>query len=149
MKTENIFLISILILVIAGFAYAILSSGIFASRNQATTPVPNSLGLNPILTGTTEQGDVSIELSPKAFVDGNLIVGLSANTHSIDLSKFDLKQITTLEYNGKAIKPTNAPAMSGHHVNGEIAFYVGEAISKFSITINSIPNVENRVFDWK
>ena len=57
-----------------------------------------------VTTGTTETGDVAIELVPKGIQNGKLIVDLSVNTHSVDLTQFDLAAITTLTYDGKTAK---------------------------------------------
>lgn len=104
--------------------------------------------LSPILTGTTENGDVAIELVPKGFEEGILTVDISANTHSVDLSQFDLTKITTLKYGGKTAKPINAPQLSGHHVSGQMQFKLDKEPQEFEITIRGIPNVEERTFNW-
>ena len=100
------------------------------------------------VTGDTGPGGVSVELTPNAVSNGQLRVGISVNTHSVDLGQFDLKQITTLEYNGKLIKLVSAPSLGGHHSNGELIFEVDEDVESFSIKIIGIPKVEERVFEW-
>ncbi len=105
-----------------------------------------------ITTGSTGPGEVSIELRPHEAKDGKLEVDISANTHSVDLSQFDLKQITTLEYDGKKLRPFSAPALSGHHASGtllfDVAFNAEKDSEAFTITITGIPKVEERVFAW-
>ncbi len=101
-----------------------------------------------VLTGSTENGDVAIELTPEGMDNGRFIVKVAANTHSVDLNQFDLKEITTLEYGTKQVKPEDAPRLSGHHASGILTFDVNDDIDSFSIKINGIPGIEERVFEW-
>ena len=110
-------------------------------------------GFKPAFTGSTEMGDVSIGLTPLDAKGDKLIVDFAANTHSVDLSQFDLKRITTLEYDGKVISPEFAPSLGGHHSKGRLVFDVKGELSKgelsgFTIRIIGIPKVEERVFEW-
>ena len=57
-----------------------------------------------ISTGSLDSGDASVDLTPRGMENGKFAVDFSINTHSVDLSQFDLMQITTLEYDGKTIK---------------------------------------------
>lgn len=100
-----------------------------------------------VSTGSTGAGDVSIELTPR-YNDGLLEVDLRANTHSVDLSQFDLQEITTLEYGGRRFTPTAAPSFGGHHVSGTLVFEVGAEQPSFVIRMKGIPAVEERVFAW-
>ena len=100
-----------------------------------------------ILSGTTSEGDVAIELAPIEIKDNQLYISISANTHSVDLSQFNLKDIINLEYNNYNLKPISVPELSGHHSSGELIFNVSD-IDKFTIKINSIPKIEQRVFRW-
>ncbi len=101
-----------------------------------------------VSTGGTGSGDVLIELTPKGMEDGKFEVDILLNTHSVDLSQFDLVKITLLEYEGKLIKPVSAPELSGHHGSGTLAFDTGKEIKNFKIIIKGIPAVEERVFEW-
>jgi len=74
---------------------------------------------------------------------------MSVNTHSVDLSQFDLKEIITLEYNGKIEKPISAFSLQGHHSNGKLLFNVKEELTLFSVIIDGIPKVNKRVFTWE
>lgn len=100
-----------------------------------------------ITTGTTDSGDVSIELTPK-INNGKLEAEIAANTHSVDLSQFDLTQITTLEYGNKIAKPISAPTLEGHHTTGTLIFPTDENIKSFKITIKGIPITNERTFIW-
>ena len=100
-----------------------------------------------IMTGSTDAGDVAIELTPLGIKDGFLSVQLSANTHAVDLSQFDLTKITVLEVNGQKIAPSSAPALQGHHASGTLDFK-GVPAGPFSIAIIGIPQVEARRYTW-
>jgi len=102
-----------------------------------------------ISTGSLDSGDASVDLTPRGIENGKFAVDISINTHSVDLSQFDLMEITTLEYEGKAIKPVSAPKLSGHHSSGGLIFDTGDEIKNFKITIKGIPAVDERIFEWK
>ncbi len=105
--------------------------------------------IQPIITGAPDSGGVSVELTPKGKINGNLVISASFNTHSIDLSQFNLKETTVLEYGGKKTKPISVPVLNGHHANGEFIFDVEKDISEFTIKITGIPNIKERTFRWK
>ena len=100
-------------------------------------------------TGSTSDGDVQIDLTPKGVVNGKLTFDFAVNTHSVSLEQFDLKKITSLSYNGKNYAPIAAPALSGHHNSGELAFELNKMPKNFKITIKGIPNIDERIFEWK
>ena len=74
---------------------------------------------------------------------------ISVNTHSVDLSSFDLKQITTLEFGGKKFSPIEAPSLGGHHVSGKLVFDAGDDLNNFAVKINGIPKISVREFNWR
>ena len=119
---------------------------IFNDINNKNMVMP---AFKTVSTGSADSGDVLMDLTPKGMENGKFAVDISVNTHSVDLSQFDLMQITTLDYEGKAIKPASAPKLSGHHSSGELIFDTGSEIKNFKITIKGIPAVEERVFEWK
>ncbi len=147
MKQNKIAAISLILLLVA----AGLAAGLLYSKSAGKgEELPNAAeeSYSPIITGTTGQGDVAIELTPKQFNGKKLEVAISANTHSVNLDVFDLKQLTTLEYDGKAIRPETAPQLGGHHSSGVLVFGVNEPVDRFTIKIKGIPAVDERVFKW-
>ena len=100
-------------------------------------------------TGSSESGDVLIELTPLNIKDGKLSMKIDVNTHTVDLSQFDLKQLATLKYGGKSVKPIESPNLKGHHSSGILVFNLDKNIDSFIIKINDIPLIQNRVFEWK
>ena len=99
-------------------------------------------------SGSMNPGDVLIELTPKYIAPGKLIVKFAMNTHTVDLSQFNLKELTTLLYGSKKVKPTEANRLRGHHSFGLIVFDLEESPEKFTITIKGIPKENKRVFVW-
>lgn len=144
MKNKNLIYV-LLTVVIALVAYLAITS--LGSRSNQQISAQSQF--QPILTGTTEQGDVSIELTPINMDNKRLEVTIAANTHSIDLSQFNLEELTTLEYNGKAIKPSSFPSLSGHHSSGILVFDTDNKVTSFTIKIKGIPKIQERTFEWK
>lgn len=98
-----------------------------------------------IISGGTGPGEVSIELTPQVR-EGKVEVAVAVNTHSVDLTQFDLKQLATLTAGGRDYKPVEAPVLSGHHTTGKMVFEVGE-LEQMEIVIRGVPAGE-RVFRW-
>ncbi len=101
-----------------------------------------------ITTGTTAEGDVEISLTPS--VDRNqIIITAVLNTHSVDLSQFDLQKSVQLAYGSKTIFPRSAFTLSGHHASGQILFDVGKYINSFTITVSGVSIIPERVYSWR
>jgi hypothetical protein len=100
-------------------------------------------------TGSTGMGDVLVELTSHRVTNGQLEVDIAVNTHSVNLAQFDLKEITTLEFNEQTQKPISAPTLAGHHASGTLIFETGEYIDSFTIKIEGIPKIEERIFAWR
>ncbi len=128
-----------------------LSFGIFLYYNSTLKNESDTiLKLNTVSTGSTSNGGVQIELTPKKISLGKLEVEIVMNTHSVDLSRFNLKEITMLEYEGKQLMPYSAPNLMGHHISGTLIFEVMDnELDSFRIVILGIPKVEKRIFEWE
>ncbi len=135
----------LLVLVIIGLVFSV---SYISSSSQKPAPATTSQGFRSVETGSTDEGDVSVELAPIGVNNGRFSVRISANTHSVDLSQFDLKQIAELEFAGKKLKPVSAPMLSGHHASGLLEFDVDGDVKSFVIRIVGIPKVEKRIFSW-
>ena len=138
---------------ILGVAAVILLYSVFWLFNDGNPNVTlkdnqNAGSFKTISTGSTEPGDVSVDLTPRGIVNGQFQVDFEINTHSVDLSPYDLEKIMTLEYDSKKINPMNAPKLEGHHSSGVLTFNVAEDLDDFKITIKGIPQVEERIFEW-
>lgn len=151
MNYEDYALYGIVVLVVGVLAYSLVGfSGTGTGQsayNQNSASAVKS-GFETVFTGSTDQGDVSIDLTPVGVVGGKLELDMAVNTHSVDLGQFDLKKIITLDYAGKTVSPVSVPVLAGHHNNGKLVFDVGGKIDKFVVKIKGIPKVEDRVFSW-
>lgn len=134
------------ILLIAGCSS--VGEDVTADRFRDLPPSLAGTGNPTQSTGTTGTGDVQIDLTPHDFNNGILEVDMAVNTHSVDLSQFDLKEITTLTIDGQEFKPTEAPSLSGHHSGGTLVFNPQKEADSFTITITGIPQPQSRKFSW-
>ena len=144
------FIFYILPIIIVALVLAINSFPIKTSETTANNVVDYSekTSYKSVYTGTTDTGDVSISLRPIKIENNLLEMEISANTHSVDLSQFDLEKITTLEYNGKVTFPVSTAKLNGHHSSGTLTFKTDGKINSFTIKIKGIPKVEERIFEW-
>lgn len=95
----------------------------------------------------TSRGTVTLEVRP-AWKDGGLEVHISANTHSVDLSTLDLKDLARLVVGDTALSPESAGALSGHHAETKLLFPLEERPESFAIEIRDVPDVPLRVLKW-
>ena len=153
MKTEDYVLYGLLALAIIGLVLAF--TGFSIPSGAATGTGIKETGLNApssgfrtIDSGSTGNGEVAVGLTPKGFKDGKFIVELSANTHSVSLDNYNLKEIVALEFESKSIKPVSAPKLSGHHNSGQLVFDIGKELDNFKITVRDLPDIQERVFEW-
>ncbi len=146
-KKESNLQLYVLLVFVAILAIASLYN-FFSISNAIQTTNTKASGFKTISSGDTSEGNVAIDLTPR-FSNNKLIVDIAANTHSVDLSQFDLLKIMALEYNGKTISPTSAPKLSGHHASGEIVFDVKEKLTSFKIMITGIPLQNKRIYNWE
>ena len=163
MNKENLFLIGLVILVAGGLIYALsgffewnnpntgTSNDIGASNNIGTSDdigASNNIPSQSNFQTKTSESTVTIDLTPKEFKDGKLYVDIGVNTHTVDLSTFDLKELTTLELGDNSIKPGSALSLTGHHNSGTLIFSMEEEPEEFIIKIKGVPKIEERVFRW-
>jgi hypothetical protein len=146
-KKNYIYLILGLVLLILIIVFS-SSKADLSQNNKDDIKVTGNSILGTKFTGSLEPGDVRIDLTPLELNDKILKIEISANTHSVDLSQFNLKEITTLEYNGKSINPSSELKLSGHHSRGILVFNLDEKPDNFVIKIKGIPKTKERIFTW-
>jgi len=147
MEKQDYILFGILAIAAIGLAFTAFS--FFGSGQEAQTGKanPESAAKSQYQKKTSE-GEVTIDLTPKSFKNGNMYFDVEFNTHTVDLSQFDLKRLVVLEADGKQIAPLSVPALSGHHNSGEFVFNTGKELNRFKIKINGIPDVNERALGW-
>lgn len=96
----------------------------------------------------TSESAVTIGLTPKEHKNGKLYVDIEINTHTVDLSQFDLTNLVTLKSNTKSINPSSAPELSGHHISGTLIFDIENPPSNLIIEVRGFPDIPIRTFEW-
>ena len=146
-KSENVILIGLLILVFAGLAFALYG---FVNKEKTPTGTTNFVYTNTNSKYETKSSSstVSVDLTPVKFEGGKFYIEMAVNTHSVDLSQFDLQKIVTLVYNGNNINPVTAFSLSGHHNSGTLVFDLSEEPKSFEIIITDLPDIKERSLKW-
>lgn len=134
--------------VVALAAAAALVGYQVAGKGRASVPEASAAGYEMQSTGSMAEGDVVLELTPRGVKDGKLVVDFAMNTHSVRLSDFDLRELTTLRFADKALKPSEVSPPAGHHAYGQMIFETGGDVRDFTITVEGIPLERKRVFTW-
>src|SRR3989344_6768574 len=116
-KTQYIILGVVTLLIISTISFSML----WKPKSLKGTAAQPTTNFETKSTGSTGNEDVQIDLTP--YESGNqLTLKLTANTHSVDLSQFNLKEMVTLEAEGETYKPSSSPSLSGHHASGNLMF---------------------------
>ncbi len=156
MKKETLFLVAIIALVLSVAALLVYQN--LRASSTATTATSTALQntrsqsteeATAFATKSSNSGEVSIDITPKDIQKGVAVFAIGVNTHTVDLSPFDLKKLTTLVINGEKFTPLSAPELIGHHNQGEMTFAVTSLPETFTIVIQGIPENQERVFSWE
>ena len=142
--------LGILAYAIWGFVDINQSSDVPRAVQSSTNLQQQASPLNSLRrsTGSTGSGDVQVELVPQQVKDGRITFTFAANTHSVSLGQFDLKQIVTLSIGSNVVRPLSTPLMSGHHVSGPLVFELPKEGDTVTLTISGIPEVPQREYTW-
>jgi len=117
--------------------------------------------LIPVLMGTAltaqefryeaqvSPGEVSIQATP-AWVDTALVIEVSANTHSVDLSAVDLRRQARLRVGAVVIEPAVSGALRGHHAKARLLFRMPlRPAVPFTLELRDVPDVPLRTLTWR
>ena len=106
------------------------------SRPPASN-VPSAAGKDSVvtlngLTQTNAGGAVEIQVKWLADKKDSLVFDVSMNTHSVDLDRYDLKQLTVLhDSQGNEYRPFSwNSAAGGHHRSGKLSFAVPSSLNE-------------------
>jgi len=98
---------------------------------------------------------VAVYLNPLGKSDNNLqSFELTLDTHSDNLSQYDLKDLSTIRVeDGPEIKASawEKPGGGGHHISGTITFDVPDlSTAKYlQLFVKNVGGAEERVFKWQ
>ena len=97
----------------------------------------------------TSEGSVTIDLTPKNFDGNNFYVDVGLNTHTLDLSNFDLNTNSKSEFFlTVSFDSSHNATITINNVSGTLVFVVNEMPKNFAIAINGIPDLPIRRFEW-
>ncbi|HEB12974.1 MAG TPA: hypothetical protein ENI11_04810 [Actinobacteria bacterium] len=122
-------------------------------KNELSTPTLDQqpAGSKSLQPQTSEEGNLSIQVTPVSVSPGQpVLFGISFTTHQDDLD-FDLSQQATLfDDRGDSYKPVSWDGGSGgHHLSGKIEFTPLPAGTKqIRLVLYDLYGVEERVFKW-
>ncbi len=116
-----------------------------AKETTVKNEIKAETGYEPIKS----DGEVIIDLKPLGVKDGGFAFEINVNTHTVSLEGYNLMDLATLEYDNVKLKPVSALKLIGHHNSGLLVFDVSEELESFRIVIRDIPDVKERIFEWK
>ncbi len=131
--SNKILIIIMLVILVSGVLLGALK---FNTNNKEKTPSFRTFAFQSI-----GDGAVTISLSPRSYNNGELLVDMSVDTHSVDLSQFNIVEIVTLEYNKNLIKPISAPNLQGHHTSGTVIFQIDISPTNYKFIIEGFTSV--------
>ncbi len=139
-KIQNVLLGVVIVFVISVLIFSL--SSLFNGNTAG-----NAVNTAQFETKTSDS-TVTVDLTPTGFENGKFYIDIGVNTHTVTLSDYNLKEIVTLEYDGKSLSPASAPVVSGHHNSGTLMFDTGKAIENFKVIVKDFPEISKRVFEW-
>jgi hypothetical protein len=123
------------------------------AANHAPAGKASGLSL-PAETRSSEGGGVTIQATPDGTAGGNLVISLSLNTHSVDLS-YDYRALATLRDDQGHVYPAASwdGASGGHHVKGRLIFSNNPlqsvaGVKWIELEIKDVAGMPVRTFRW-
>lgn len=137
--------ITVLTVVLIGMLFSASFGAAFSFLKDKATQV-DSQGAVKVAVTYLKPGEADIASQKTAFE-------LSLDTHSVDLSRYDLEAISYLQFD--QAEPMSGATWnstgSGHHYKGTLTFSqpVPQGTKSISLHIRGIDNIENRSFTWQ
>ncbi len=155
-KKETLFLAAIVVLILSVVALLLYQNlRVVPTTTTATSTISQETlsqqkgETTAFATKSSSSDEVSIDITPKGIQNNVAVFAIGVNTHTVDLSSFDLKKVTTLIVDGEKFSPLSAIVLTGHHNQGELTFAVDSLPETFTIIIQGIPENEERIFSWE
>jgi hypothetical protein len=136
--------------IVAAIGLVALVVAIDPSRGGGRASPAGLAGGSRIFGVTKESaGTVTVALTPKEFANERLVIEMAVTTHTIDdLDKHDLKKDVALVTAGKAIAPSSAPSLGGHHSRGELVFPLETSPTSLVVEIRDLGEPGVQVLRW-
>jgi hypothetical protein len=130
----------------------ILGSALFiVSRDKSASNPLQGTEKGFFETRTSEQGQVTIKVTPETLSGGQGKFRIVFDTHSVDLNQ-DLVEIAVLtDGQGNTYTPTRweGSGPGGHHREGILVFeLINSSTSYLELTIKNVGGVSERLFKW-
>lgn len=114
---------------------------------QAAPPETDA-GTDSLYATRTSKGEVTVEVRPR-WSGGAVVLEISADTHSVDLSTLDLADAVRLLVGGEEHAPSDATSLGGHHAVARVTFSsIPSLPSAFDVRIRGVPDVPERTLSW-
>ena len=153
-----------LVIVIPVLMVAILiagcSKGFVSGEGDEVTAIPSSVSPtgSPAngMVQSSDGGAVTIDVEWHGEENDSLVFYVTMNTHSVDLDRYDLRELAVLRDNeGNEYSPTawdSSPG--GHHVRGMLSFTLPDSLGQgeteyIEIIIRDVDGIEERVLKWE
>ncbi|MBI2859581.1 MAG: hypothetical protein HYX90_10925 [Chloroflexi bacterium] len=141
---------------------AACSSSPQATASATVAPIPRALSSSSVagrvptngLVQTTDLGEVTIAVEWGGLKDGQLAFGVTLDTHSGSIDRYDLGKLAVLrDAGGKEYRPSqwNSPG-GGHHGKGLLVFPAGSidpATSKVVVMVIRDTTGKERNLRWQ
>lgn len=148
-KTMHTIIIGLTILTILLAAFLVSAQSETTQEKNHTNLVKTEKKAKVFGMTKTQGEEVVVDLTPEKFKKGKLSIKIMISTHSVDdLQKYNLKEITALEFGDQKLKPISVPRLGGHHNQGRLVFELAELPEQFSIKISGLNLPEDSTFDW-
>lgn len=152
----------ILAVVIGAAVFAavfVLLPGRKASKPVPATQPAQAASTSPLTQRDAGEGAVETEVTlvvagspdaPKYAADGQTVFLVSMNTHSVDLTGYDLVKLSELLAAGRTLTPTRWVSTSNdsHHRAGALVFPKVDRRVPLELRIKTIAGVAVRAFRW-
>lgn len=149
-KTPFIIITSLLASLLVLFILTACSPAEPGSKGTPTTVSQPNEPLNPVQSNSG--GSVTIEARLLGHQNGTMVFEISMDTHSVDLDKYDLKQLAVLrDDKGSEYIPIDwTAAPGGHHRSGKLVFaHADKSAKTFELMIRNVAGVSERVLRWQ
>jgi hypothetical protein len=128
-----------------------------SQSNQSNSVRTNVEGTESPLTKSNSEGAVAIKTTflPEKSNNNQLVFEVVMNTHSVDLTQYDLSKLASITFD----QDSGIPGMfewepentDSHHMMGNLIWNgdVGENYKNINLNLSNIDNVPARMFTWK
>jgi len=124
------------------------ATGGYGSTAVAKSPINGARQVN-------NEGSVTVEAQWKGVQGGELVFGITMDTHAVDLDVYDLAKLTVLnDESGKEYSPVSwRSPPGGHHREGTLTFPLPESLQQgqmkyVRMVIKGIAGVNERILQW-